>query len=1033
MNSSNSIISNNKVSFGKLINCRFSNPISFKGQLEDDYYKSAKNNNIQGQLSALKNLGFDVSEIDLETGANLLHFAIQSHNAAVINQALLLLSKKKISKEDMLGIIEQKDSNGMTPVDYAEDDTVISKIEKYTGIKIQTNRPVVISSDSAPNESVNEIKLNNLPEGTKITIPTLDEDDDDIEFFNQTAVDKPSIETQKVFKPKRELPTIKLEEIAGHSKAKDILLNRVVKPLQDDEFVTDNGFLIHDTVGNGKTFLLNALSTSLGMEIFDEKLFDEAIDDLTEMTKDNKEKYKKGLADIFSKNIIQVSNLQDLEKVTDLARKSYQSSGKQAVVFVDEIKGILPDISAPSSQGVTKAEQLIENSAQKGFILVATTREMDAIKPESIRYGRFDKKIELRPPDEEERKELITKYYKGNYQLSSEDIENVAKLTAGFTYINFLEFLENIENDKITDYETLINELRKYAKKQNLGELTEKGTTACYDRPEFKREKVDITFADVAGMKKIKEKFQEELIDKLKPERLEWFKKHKRQLIRKGFLLYGTPGTGKTYIATALAGEMGLPLYKLDSASFKDKYVGESERKLKDIFNQLKIKFEETGEYSILFIDEANDILGKRENANKFDEGIVNMFLQYLNDAPKNGIIPIVATNFREKLDDAILSRLGVQIRVPQPDDELRLSLINHELDKILEYTKDISLEQRKYLSERLGGFSSRDITNILTGAIDNHSKYPNDPMVIEEFIDEASRFAQEHKLPEINAINKTSGYDTLIKRKPIKYPSNFSDVAGMENVKHEFQTLLIDRLNPEVIERLKKDGNNSPLQSNFLLYGPAGTGKTFIAEAVAGEMKIPIYEIDSSVIKDKFVGESEKQITNIFNQLEEKFQETGEYSILFIDEANDILGKRENANNYESGLVDLFLQKIHNSAQRGIITIIATNFRDKIDDAVLSRLGKQIEILPPDKKLRKALVMSQFSKRLSTKNITDVEIDEIVRMLSGFSSRDITYALQEIIDNHVVYHTTPLELSDFEIGIKNYAVQHKINVIKEN
>ena len=1033
MNSLNSVINDNKASFDKLVNYRLNNFISFKGQLEDNYFKSAKTNDVQGQLSALKNLGFNISEIDYETGSNFLHFAIKSQNDSIISQALLLLSKKKSSPETISSIIKQEDSDGKTPCEYTKNETTIKRIERITGTKIQIDKTPSESAILKQDDDYAARKLNELPEGTKINIPTLDDDEDDIEFINQAAADNPSAIKSESFKPKEELPIIKLEEVAGHINAKEVLSDRIIEPLKDDRFVTDNGFLIHDTVGNGKTFLLNALSVSLDRKIFDDKLFDEAIDDLTEMTKDNKEKYKKGLADIFSKNIIQVSNLQDLEKVTDLARKSYRYSGKQAVIFIDEIKGILPDITAPSSQGVTKAEQLIENSAKKGFILVATTREMDAIKPESIRYGRFDKKIELRPPNEEERKELVSKYYKGNYQLSVKNIEDIAKLTSGFTYINFLEFLDNLQNDKITDYETLINELRKYAKEQNLGELTEKGTTACYDRPEFKREKVNTTFDDVAGMQKVKEKFQEELIDKLKPERLEWFKKHNRLPIRKGFLLYGTPGTGKTYIATALAGEMGLPLYKLDSASFKDKYIGESERKLKDIFNQLRNKFEETGEYSILFIDEANDILGKREDANKFDEGIVNMFLQYLNDAPKNGIIPIVATNFREKLDDAILSRLGIQIRVPLPDDELRLSLINYELDKISEYTKNISLEQRKYLSERLGGFSSRDITNILTGAIDNHSKHPNSSMTIEEFIDEASKFAKEHKLPEINAINKTSGYDTLIKRKNIKYPADFNDVAGMENVKHEFQTLLIDRLKPEIIERLKKDGNNSPLQSNFLLYGPAGTGKTFIAEAIAGEMKIPIYEIDSSIIKDKFVGESEKQITNIFNQLEEKFEETGEYSILFIDEANDILGKRENASNYESGLVDLFLQKIHNSAQRGIITIIATNFRDKIDDAVLSRLGKQIEITPPDEKLRKALVLSQFSKRPSTRNITEGEVDEIVKMLSGFSSRDITYALQEIIDNHVVYHTTPLEFKDFAVGVENYAKQHKINVIKEN
>ncbi len=1007
------------------------NSISFKGQLEDDYFKAAKNNDTQSQIRALKNLGFDISETDLETNSNFLHFAIKSQNDSVINQALLLLSKKKAQPEIVSDIVGQKDSTGKTPCEYATNEATIKRIEKIIGKTIQTKNAVIQPNVPAKDGCTDEVILNELPIGYKISIPSLDDDDDELLYMADTSV---QTETEKADKKQEiDLPVVKLENIAGHNKAKAILLDRIVKPLEDGQIIHDNGFLIHDTIGNGKSFLLNSLAVSLNRQILNEKLFDEALDDLMALTKNDRDKYKKGLADIFKKYIIQVSDLQDLEKVIDVARKNYQYNKQQAIIFIDEIKGILPDISAPSSQGVTKAEQLIENSSKKGFVLVATTREIGAIKPESIRYGRFDKKIELRPPNEKERVELISQYYKGSYQLSNDDIKNIAKLTSGFTYVNFLEFFENLQNNKVLDCETLINKLRIYAKDQNLGELTEKGTTACYDKPEFKREKTDITFADVAGMQSIKEKFYEELISKLKPERLEWFKKYNRPPIRKGFLLYGTPGTGKTYIITALAGEMGLPLYKLDSASFKDKYVGESERKLKDIFTQLKIKFEETGEYSILFIDEANDILGKREDANKFDEGIVNMFLQYLNEAPKNGIIPIVATNFREKLDDAILSRLGTQIRIPQPDKELRLSLINHELDKLPEYTKDISIEQREYLSERLGGFSSRDITNILTSTIDNHSKYPDKPMEIGEFINEASNFAKEHKLPEINAANKTSGYDTFIKRKNINYPANFDDVAGMENVKQAFQTLLIDRLKPEVMKRLKKDGNNSPLQSNFLLYGPAGTGKTFIAEALAGEMGIPIYEIDSSVIKDKFVGESEKQISNIFNQLEEKFQETGEYSILFIDEANDILGKRENASNFESGLVDLFLQKIHKSAQRGIITIIATNFRDKIDDAVLSRLGKQIQILPPDEKLRKALVVSQFSKRQSTKNITDTETDEIVKMLSGFSSRDISYVLQEIIDNHVVYHATPLEFDDFKVGIQEYAKQHKIQAKREN
>ncbi len=592
MNFLNSI-NNNKAGFNKPIKYRLNNSVSFKGHLEDSYFKSAKTNDIKGQLSALKNLGFDISEIDYETQSNFLHFAIKSQNNSVINQALLLLSKNKSTPQTIAKIIEQKDLDGKTPCEYAKNETTIKIIEKIAGSKIQTENAQSGYTAIKENDNYPE-KLNILPEGTSINIPVSDEDDG-IEFINQ-----PSTQALKT------------------SKAKDILLNRIVKPLTDDEFIADDGA-----------------------------------------------------------------------------------------------------------------------------------------------FGSFN-----------------------------------------------------------------------------------------------------------------------------------------------------------------------------------------------------------------------------------------------------------------------------VQTETPRPNGELRLSLINQELDKMSQYTKDISLEHRKYLSERLGGFSSKDITDMLENAIGKHCKYPNSPMTIEEFINEANEFAKNRNLPEINDINKTSGYDTIIKRRNIKYPANFDDVAGMEDVKREFKAFFIDGLNPEVMERLRKDGNNSPLKSTFLLYGPTGTGKTFIAEALAGETKLPMYEIDPIDVCERPISKAEKNITNIFNQLEEKFKETGEYSILFVDDLGGLIWEWDDENNDEARLSDLFSQKIHNCAQRGIITVIATNYRNRIDKAVLKNLERQIEILPPDEKAKKALVTSQFSKRPSARNITDSEIDEIVKMLSGFSSRDITYVLQEIIDNNLVYNTAPLEFNDFKAGIKKYAMQHKINIL---
>ncbi len=974
------------------------NPI-FKGKLEDDYFKSAREERYQLELKYLCDKNFDISQKDEQTGSNYLHVALESNNTALINQAILLLGKKaKENPEIAIDILSQKNNEGKTPKDYAQKDA-LRLIERVLGNNSPKNSQETMEEKP---------KLNELPKGTVIPIPDLDDfDEEDFDDEKNTnTTDFP-----------------RLNEIAGHKKARQILIDEIVTPLNNFQPVRKNGFLIHDKEGHGKSFLLNALAKSLNRNIEDI----ETINALTDKISDNEKTRAKDFDTIFSKNIIRVSTLEGLRTAIELAEENYKLNNKQAVIIIDEIKAILPDITAPYSQNVINAEQLIENSAQKGFILVATTREKDSIKPESIRWGRFDIHIELKSPDEEERKELLLKYLEEAVCLNENEIRKISEMTSGFSYINMAEFINNLNYNKTKGFENIEKEIKKYAKSKNMGEINKNGTTASYDTSEFRRENNKITFSDVAGMDKIKEKLNRELVYKFNPNSLEWFKKFNRPPLRHGFLFYGPPGCGKTYLAKAIAGEMNLPLYILNSASFKNKFVGESERKLKAIFDQLRNKFEQTGEYSVLFIDEANDILGKRDEMSGYDMGIVNLFLQYLNDAPQNGIIPIVATNYKDKLDEAVLSRLGTEIKIPLPDEALRFALINHEFNKVNELTKDISEDERKYLAQRLGGFSSRDIENILSDTIDSLSQYPDTALDINDFIKEASRFSLEHRLPEINEQNTTSGYDTVIKREKTDYPKDFSDVAGMEEIKEKFETYLIKRLNPEVVERFKKDGINCPIQSNFLLYGPPGSGKTFIAEALSGEMHIPLYKIDASDIKNKYVGESEKQITKIFNQLEEKYRETGEYSILFIDEANALLNRRETASNYESGLVDLFLQKINNSAQRGIITLIATNFKDKIDGAILSRLGEQIQVPAPDKSLRLQLISKLLEKRPSAKNITKKQKEELADIMADFSSRDITQALNEILNNHLLYTDKPITFKEIGKGIDTFRKEHEI------
>ncbi len=1007
----------------KRYNSLYASNMNFKGQLETDYFEASKTGNVQKQLKSISNLGFDVSEKDLETHDNFLHVAIRSKSKQLINKALIVLGQKEPCLIN--SIIDERNSDGKKPYEYATDPEIISRLENIANKKLSYSPEIKKETNSVqtqnPQQNANPIKkLNELPSGTVITIPD-DDDDDDIGISETNLAKNVNNEVfNEIEQTEQDKTTLPLNEIAGLTKAKQILQKRIVELLNNDKNVTDSGFLLYSATKCGKSFLLRSLAKSLDRNIIEIKELEKLVE--------NASNTNKKVSDILKKNIIQVSDVQELEAAVGFAKENYKKTGKQTVIFIDEIKGILPDVNAASSGYVTKAEQLIENSAQKGFVLVATTRGKDEINPDSIRAGRFDKKIELKLPTKEERKEFIDKYLQ--FEIDKDAYNLLLNKTSGFSYKDVENVIDELNDAQKTDKLSVNKELKIYAKENNLGELSDSGTTANYDSDEFKRVPSEITFNDVAGMKDVKEKFQINLIDRLKPEKIQWFKEHgNRPPVNSGFLLYGPPGTGKTFMAEAVAGETKIPMYKIDTSTIKDKYVGEPEKKIRKLFNQLETKFEETGEYSILFIDEANSLLANRKkelsskpiSSNSGDSNLVDLFLQYLNKAPKKGIIPIVATNFKEEIDDAILDRLQTQIEIQLPDDELREAMVRKELAKLPEYTKNITDSDIKEIVIRLGGLSSRTISAILEKTLDDCSVHPNRLMTVKDFTDTINNYAIEHDLPEINENNKTSGYDGRWQRKIIKFPANFNDVAGMDDVKKVFQTTLIDRLKPEALERFKKDGNRNPIQSNFLLYGPPGTGKTFIAEALAGEMKVPLYELTSADIKAGLYGESEQNIKSVFDQLEKKFKRTGEYSILFVDEANDLFASAKNNGSSDKSLTNLFLQKTNNSAERGIIVVAATNYKDQIEGAMLSRLGKQIYISLPDEKLRRALIESEIKKSNITKNITDEHINELINLLDGFSSRDISKILKETINEHLTYSDSQLSIDNFKNEIEEF------------
>ncbi len=186
----------------------------------------------------------------------------------------------------------------------------------------------------------------------------------------------------------------------------------------------------------------------------------------------------------------------------------------------------------------------------------------------------------------------------------------------------------------------------------------------------------NITFEDVAGIKDVKEEF-EEIIDFLKvPQKY----KVLNVKLPKGVLLVGSPGVGKTYIAKAVAGEANVPFYYQSGASFVQIYVGMGALRVKEIFAKAK-----QNAPSIIFIDEIDSVGKKRgEFRNDEREATLNQLLTEMDGfEDSSGVIVIGATNNISSIDDALLraGRFDRRIHISLPDMSERIEVLNHYLE----------------------------------------------------------------------------------------------------------------------------------------------------------------------------------------------------------------------------------------------------------------------------------------------------------------------------------------------------------------
>jgi cell division protease FtsH len=233
-----------------------------------------------------------------------------------------------------------------------------------------------------------------------------------------------------------------------------------------------------------------------------------------------------------------------------------------------------------------------------------------------------------------------------------------------------------------------------------------------------------------------------------------------------------------------------------------------------------------------------------------------------------------------------------------------------------------------------------------------------------------------------------------------------FDDVVGMHEVKDKLRDVIDQFKNAEKY----KAWNIKPIKG-ILLYGPSGTGKSYISEAFANEIDAKFFPLSSADIISKYLGESGKSIRA-------KFEEARKHplSIIYIDEVDSIAAKRDGSENNKerNATLNELLVQMASPENDNVIMIFATNMLDLLDPAFLrsGRCDFKIEVSLPDFDCRKGILEINSKGRPLAE---DVDFDKISRNMSGMNCADMAVVANEAARKALKAGKDVIEAEDFD------------------
>ncbi|KAJ1609675.1 nuclear VCP like protein [Cryptosporidium canis] len=523
-----------------------------------------------------------------------------------------------------------------------------------------------------------------------------------------------------------------------------------------------------------------------------------------------------------------------------------------------------------------------------------------------------------------------------------------------------------------------------------------------------------------------------------------------------GVLLQGPPGTGKSFLSMCIAGELGLPFFRLSGPALINGVSGNSEASLRRLFdNAIDMA------PCLVVIDEIDIVTPKREGSNReMERRLVSQFANCL-DKISGKFVVVMGTTSRPDSIDPIIRRNGRvdrEISMPMPDENARKEIL-HVLCKDINIDNNVDF---RLISRKTPGFVGADLKTLINEAalirvnklyrmkldqgltdIDLNMSFDTQDLEKREISEHMSMpVMTTYEEPSVATEGKTtSDYSSI--RPDLYRVSNEDILEALKNVtpssrREGFTTIpdiswenvgALNELRADLELRIISPIKNAHIYDRFgletpsgvLLYGPPGCGKTLLAKAIAKESGANFISIRGPELLNKYVGESEKAVRTVFERARASAP-----CIVFFDELDSLCAARSSeGNGATERVVNQLLTELDGVGERRkVFVVAATNRPDIIDPAMMrpGRLDRVIYVPLPDEMGRLDILMKVSRK---TPLAQDVDFGLISKKTQGFSGADLSQLIREAtlkaldklrIDDNSIFSST----DDFESKIKD-------------